>query len=173
MIEKVLRLREAGYVRRCHTARIVGEDYTVGQHSYNMAALLFVLHPKPTKALYEAILLHDSSERWLGDMPAPVKYLNSGLVERYKQVSERVEVKVGIDKPLTNLTKDEQKWLKALDQIEFFLFCNDQVNGFRNQHMARCLEYVEEWITDNFSKLPALCQGFMSDFEFRRTDERI
>ena len=171
-IEKVLRLREAGFVRRCHTARIVGE-YDVAQHSYGMMTLLYVLHPEPTKALYTAILLHDVHERFTGDIPAPIKHLNSGLYERFRDVAELVEVKIGIDKPLTFLTHEERQWVRTLDNLEFFLFCNDQIYGFGNDHMKRCLQTAEKWFKDNFSEMPIPCQEFVTNFKWMRTNEQI
>jgi len=172
MIEKALRLREAGHVNRCHVNRIVG-NYDVAQHCYGMATLLYVLHPSPTKALYTAILLHDAHERYTGDVPSPVKRLNCGLHERFLEVAELVEVKLGIDTSLTLLTDEERQWLRTLDNLEFFLFCTDQVYGYSNAHMKRCLQTAEDWFKDNYSEMPTPCQEFVNNFEWRRTNEQI
>ena len=71
---RVLAAREGGNVLRCHTVPHHGQ-YSVGKHSYDALSLLLLLHPNPSMNLVKATLWHDCAERFVGDMPAPAKWL--------------------------------------------------------------------------------------------------
>lgn len=116
-------LREAGHVQRCHNLPHHGE-YTVGKHSYDALSLLFVLYPgDPSINLIKSVLWHDSAERYLGDVPAPAKWTNPDLKEIYETIENETLKRHGC---AFELTENEHLWLKAIDMVEFWLWCLDQ-----------------------------------------------
>jgi len=116
-------LLEAGRVRRLHTVPLI-QHYDVAQHSWNMATLLLTLHPNPTLNLLRAVLLHDAHERWTGDVPAPIKWDDPTLASALHRLEEKAQTALGIK---INLDEGEQRWLRALDILELYLFCTDEM----------------------------------------------
>lgn len=165
-IKKVLRLREAGKVERCHTLPIAGRHgYTVGQHVYDMLALLVVLHPSPSPQLFRAVVYHDAHERWTGDIPGALKYLTPELARYMDEQKGRIDKLVGYDVPLS---PEDAKWLKALDRIEFWLWCEDQV-ALGNKHVEGRLDAVIHQLHD--TPMPDSCRDFMIEFDWHRTGD--
>lgn len=166
-VTKVLRLREAGNVERCHTLPHA-DTYSVGKHVYDMLALLVVLHPNPSAQLFRAIVYHDAHERWTGDIPGALKYLTPDLARYMDEQKDRIDDMVGYGPYLEFLTADEKKWLKALDRIEFFLWCEDQV-AMGNRHISGRLDAVIAQLES--TPLPDPCQLFLRDFKWHRTGD--
>lgn len=135
-------LREAGAVARCHTFPHCG-DYSVGQHSWDAASLLLALHPHPTIALVKAVLWHDVAERWTGDVPAVAKWRSPELVDALALAEARVFDALGIQ-PLDGLTLNEQIWLHAVDKLELWLWCKDQLQ-LGNRRAAAVLGRLDSW----------------------------
>lgn len=123
MANKVMLFREAGRVRRLHTVPLT-QHYDVAQHSYNMAVMAMAICPAPSQELIEACLFHDVHERWTGDAPAPVKWAEVNLANAMRAVEVRINHELNIE---PNLTDSEQRWLKGLDLLELFLFCQDEL----------------------------------------------
>lgn len=139
---KIKILREGNKVRRCHVLPHIGE-YTVGQHSADALGLLFTLYPgKPSLNLIQALLTHDITERFLGDMPSTAKGLCPELGEAYTKAEVILEKKLGTDFKL-NLT--EHKWLRAIDILELYLWSVEQLY-MGNQN-------VRPWLQKLYSKL--------------------
>lgn len=160
-------LREGGATLRCHTNKHIG-DYTVGQHSYDAAAIIFALHPAPTLNLIKAMLFHDVAERWVGDAPAPAKWHNEALGEEYAKAELVVMEKLGLE---FNLTFDELQWLHGADRLELFLWCHDQLQ-LGNQHIRNMLGQLHIWFEENQAGLPPQINEFFRDFEWKRLNER-
>mgnify|MGYP000440970960 CR=1 FL=1 len=70
--ERVKFLREAADVQRLHVIRTIGE-YSNGQHTFNMLAMLRLLWPDAPRHLIWAILEHDIPERVIGDVPSAIR----------------------------------------------------------------------------------------------------
>jgi len=176
VLEQILKLREAGKVRRCHMTPHHGE-YTVGQHCYDMLTLLHVLHPKASIGLLKAVIFHDTHERWTGDMPMTMKSLDQGTSARFQETCERVEIRVGLGIPeiMRELSPSEQEWLKAIDKLDMFLWCQDQ-EAMGNRHVEQMTRSMGEWFRSNKTILPQPVLNFLTAFEmegWRRTDERL
>lgn len=169
LLERVLRLREASNVERCHNIRhSIG--YPVGKHSFDMLLLLDILHPDPSIQLYQAIIRHDLHERWTGDLPAPVKSLDPELSAAMVNAAVLVEEIMGIE---YELTSDDERWLKALDMVDFYFWALDEVHS-GNEHVRRSLDEVVERIKS--FDLPAEVQELFDvteDIGWYRTDERL
>jgi len=133
-----------------------------------MLCLLMELHPEPTLELYQAIMTHDMAERWTGDSPAIIKRSFPALKSALTEAEEFVRKKTGIECDCF----DPDGWISALDNIEFFLWCDDQINlgnvGIRGKRKE-----VENWFMENFKTLPAECQEFMKRYEWQRTADYL
>ncbi|QDP61583.1 MAG: hypothetical protein Tp138OMZ00d2C19078261_44 [Prokaryotic dsDNA virus sp.] len=123
-VQRVKFAREAGAVRRLHIHRIIGE-YDVGQHTYGALCLLRVLNPSAAARLIWAVLSHDKPERLTGDIPSPAKNETHWFcASHYAEHENQILTDTGFD--WDELTEEEEQWLKAVDALEFFLFCLDQ-----------------------------------------------
>ena len=153
LYKKIVAMREAGNVERCHVAPHIG-SYTVGKHSYDAVSLLLLLHPDPTVRLIRAVQWHDSAERWVGDMPATAKWVNPELGTQYElcetSVMNKVDVVAG---DLARLTDEERDWLNAVDKFELYMWCLDQ-EAFGNKHVQHFKANLEQWFDNVWTKIP-------------------
>lgn len=150
--EQVLRvrlLREGGHVQRCHNLPHHGE-YSVAAHSWHVAILLMVLHPNPSKELLLAALTHDVAERWTGDVPAPAKWASPKLKDHLDALEGGIEIALGI---ASQLTTEEQRWLKACDLLELELWCMDQI-ALGNKVALKVQQNITLWYNQNWRSWP-------------------
>jgi 5'-deoxynucleotidase YfbR-like HD superfamily hydrolase len=116
--------REGGQVLRNHTCPHIG-TYSVAEHSHQMLVLLYGLHPYPSVHLAKAITYHDLAERYVGDLPAPVRLSDPDVGAAVKHLEREVSRRMGLEVPLTD---EEVRWLNALDKVEHYLWCRDQIS---------------------------------------------
>lgn len=135
-----------------------------------MLLLLDVLYPcDPSYALVRAILYHDTHERWIGDMPGPVRKRFPYYGETKKQAAAEAEEILGLPGD-TLLTIDEKRWLKALDHLDFMLWCDDQIAmGNLNPEPARA--GTRRWFDNN--EVPKEVMSFILQYHWKRTSEDI
>lgn len=165
-VKNVIRMREGGHVQRCHCFPHHG-SYDVAQHTFHMLLLLDVLHPDPPQELYRSILRHDLFERWTGDSPAAAKQVIPSLRMVLRAGEEDIEEMTGIKRFVT-----EDPWLKALDELEFLLWCDDQIAlGSKIAEMKR----AEVWgaLLRAWEKLPKEVQQFLEDYKWQRTKDSL
>lgn len=121
--------REAGEIVRCHTmGSSIDQGYNIGNHCYNCLCLLFLLKRDPSLNLIKAVLWHDTSERWLGDLPATAKWVYTDVSKEYEEAEKSVMRDLGICYQDT-LTSEEMKWLKAVDILELWLWTIGQITS--------------------------------------------
>lgn len=166
-IQQVLALREAGYVQRCHTMIYMGA-YNNAMHSYGVASLLFMLHPKPVpSALIEAALFHDAHERWTGDIPSPAMWISKELDAAQDLLAMKVEQKIGILQEV--LTEEEYSWLKGCDYLELFLWVSEQTQlGNKTIVPMLRLMIIELTRRRDEGKLPEPIVDFFNNFMWER-----
>ena len=145
-MDSIKALWESGDVERFHTVPHL-RPYTVAQHCWRMLMLLYKLHPCPHRQLVGAILFHDSAERWTGDIPAPAKWW---IVDAdFDVVEERILTGLGVH---FDLEDHDQHWLKALDLLELYLYCLDELslgNSNLQQVSHVCLRILNElWVPE-------------------------
>jgi 5'-deoxynucleotidase YfbR-like HD superfamily hydrolase len=164
-IDKVLRARQAGGVKRCHTTPYAG-SYTVSEHTCQMLFLLDVLCPKAPLRLWRAILHHDLHEYYTGDLPSSVRVVDPELRAAFEGAGEVVSEHFGWS-TAADLSEDERRWLKALDCLELFLWCHDELN-MGNDHAFPILEFLIAWFDANKTNVPYVVRSFVNRFEWRR-----
>jgi 5'-deoxynucleotidase YfbR-like HD superfamily hydrolase len=168
VVDRVLRAREGGHVKRCHCIPFHGE-YTVATHTFQMLVLLEELHPAPTLALMRAILTHDLHERWTGDTPGCAKFYNAEFGKTVEDLERKIRQKVGYP-ALDALSQADGCWLRSLDKVELLLWAHDQ-EAMGNQNQRVLKENVEEWIGTNWDIIPLQIQLFLKEFRWDRTQE--
>jgi len=124
--DEILAMRASGYVRRWHTLTTLRQQNDA-EHSAQAATLLILLHPDPPLHLVKAMLWHDYSERVVGDVPAPVRRKFPAFAEMYEQIEQVVAMEEQPTRAAIKLTEDETKWLKAIDVLELFLWCREEI----------------------------------------------
>lgn len=159
--------REAGFVKRCHNSRTLGSEYNIAEHSWQVLALLYRLHPEPSRNLIWALAFHDCAERYLGDQPASVGWFNGGLRAAQQKAEDEVLTRLGVG---FDLSPEEEAWLKALDRLELLMWTEDQL-AFGNHHVSNINRTVREWFRDVWREIPKPVQDFISTYEWRRTSE--
>lgn len=140
-----LRQREAAKVERAHTLPHIG-SYPVGLHSANMALLLMLLNPAAKLPLVRACLLHDAPERWLGDVPAPLKWYSAELKDALHAADHRVAVEV-FKYDEHALSTEDLQWLKAVDAMEFWMWCIDQLH-MGNHTVVHAERHVRHYLRE-------------------------
>lgn len=125
MTDPVKFLREAGRIRRCHSLPVVFGEYNIAHHVYGVMTIILTCHPAPSTALLRAALVHDAAERVVGDVPAPVKWLNSDLARDFRDLERRV-----LRKNLPGeikLDAEDERWLASADTLDLWLWAGEQV----------------------------------------------
>lgn len=156
----IRRLREGGHVQRCHVLYHRDHGYTDGKHSFDAASLLLVLHPCPPIHLIKMVLWHDVGERYVGDLPASAKWASAMLSAAYEALERQVLESHFVMKPLLEaMTKWDWQWLKALDAVEFYLWCEDQLAA-GNRHVEMAWRNITEALETMRPNMPTPVQTF-------------
>ena len=168
-VDRIKATREAGNVRRFHVVPHVGE-YTVGKHSYDAVSMLLVLHLNPSIHLVKALLWHDGAERWVGDMPRPAVSYNEALFHAHDQAHMSALQTWEMYEGFEFLTDEDFRWLNAIDTLESWVWCQDQI-AFGNRHCEKTLLYLSRSIEREFSNFPEPCREFYAKYEWTRLPE--
>ena len=169
-IHKIRAIREGGNTERAHTIPHHG-TYRVAEHSWNVATLLAVLHPDPSRDLILAGMWHDVHERWTGDIPGSIKWGFSDILKgEIKKLIADVESGLGIDHIL-NLLPEDLKWLKACDMLEFWLWSIDQ-QALGNCNAVEGRSNAEYWFSTHEDDIPDMVLNFMTNYQWCRTSDR-
>lgn len=127
--------RDAGNVRRYHTARIIGEQ-TVATHSFNMCLILMEVLENPSVNVLKAAMFHDLPELVTGDVPATFKWKFPAVADVLTATEDVIieEFKLNVE-----LTDEERRALKFSDMLELCMFCCEQLE-LGNRSMLPILE---------------------------------
>jgi len=162
--DRVVYLREASNVERCHTLPHHG-SYTVGKHSYDAVMLLLALKPDASLNLIKAVLYHDLGERFTGDMPWPAKRADGEMAKRLDQFEARARNFLALG---VKLDSEERRWLHAVDQVEMLLWCKDQL-GLGNMNAASIIGGLLSSL--NHSDLPQVVTEFINSHTWTRNPD--
>ncbi len=170
--ERLRAQREGGQVTRCHTTPH-HRHYDNAQHSFNMLLLLFELHPNPSMQMVRAVMYHDLAERYTGDLPSTVRHYRPEVKEEMVMLAKLIDDQMGTSYHWY-LTNDDEIWLKALDDLEFYLWCCDQsaLGNFaisvKIEAMHQCFDKLRA-----AGRLPDPVDQFLKEFKNGRGPERI
>lgn len=149
LVDEVTSLRYAGGVTRWHTMPHLGEQ-SVAEHSGQAVSLILMLHPNPSISLVKAMSWHDTAERHVGDVPAPVRRVNKEFSDHYERCEEEFmkETHPAAWNAIGSLTALEFAWLKAVDVLELIMYCGDQ-QLLGNSHAKVVQERAVAWLVQN------------------------
>jgi len=143
--ERIVTLREGGFVKRWHADRIIQEDL-VGQHSHQMLVLGYtILEDRMTPALAKAVTFHDAGHEGLvGDWPWGAKkpLSNNRARDLEHELAEMVREKLRI---VVELTDQEASDLAFLDLLEPTFYALDEVkmgNRFMEVKAENCVRVL-------------------------------
>lgn len=123
---------EAGKVQRYHThPRFARLGQTDADHSWGVAALILQMHPNPSKELLTAAILHDTGERFAGDLPAPVKRDNPELAKAHALMEDQLR-HAFIFRGDYDLDASDTDWLKLCDMVECVLYASVTIPDILN-----------------------------------------
>ena len=104
--------------------------------------ILQYLNPNVSKEAILRALTHDVAELFTGDVPAPVKWANTDLVEVLKRIEDKYESDIGIG---YKLSPEETALGKQADMFELLVFCVRQRrlgNTNMNEVFSNGVEYL-------------------------------
>ena len=161
LARKTLATYGGGMVQRYHTHPIVAHTGQMNSgHQWGVAVLVLTIWPDASRALVVEAISHDAGERWAGDDPAMMKWLNPQIVEmKHKLETEAREKHSTL--PMQDLTPAEKRKLKLCDKLECILWC-----AFR---APRVLEQ-EDWVQMAASIVRDAAE-FERDIEFQEIIE--
>jgi 5'-deoxynucleotidase YfbR-like HD superfamily hydrolase len=143
MLEKILKLREGGAVRRYHTAR-TNRVQTVADHSHGVACLLCILVSNPRSQLLQAALYHDMAECVTGDAPATAKWKSPALSIALEDMEGDFAAFYGLAQALS---AEECRMLKIADLLELVIWNIEDFrmgNEYAGDIVRRGLDYLDK-----------------------------
>lgn len=117
-------IRHGSKINRYHTMPSLGQQQTVGMHSYNVITIIHTLWPDCRKELLLAAAYHDIPEQMTGDVPSHVKWANPDLAATLDSTEENFLKEHGI---YFELTDSEKRMLLLADLMELILYCHEMV----------------------------------------------
>lgn len=131
--------------KRFHTIRTVHEN-TVGQHSFGVAMLYYIIAIEPSLNGVMTALTHDLAEYKTGDVPAPAKR-ELGLREQFAAYEANVMAAAGFPAFEATLDADDKWVVKLADALDGLVFCGyERKMGNRqaNEAFDNFCQYVTE-----------------------------
>ena len=166
---RILKIREGAAVQRCHTIPHHG-SYSNGAHQYGCVMLYFHLHPTPHMLTVRAILAHDLGERWVGDNPAPAKWsMDADLRIELEGLEHRALRSLG---EMWELGPEEARWLKAVDMLDMWLWCHEQI-ALGNQYAQIICDRIDKLFNEKPENYPEQVIAFVADYYWTRTSDDI
>lgn len=141
---------ESGRTIRYHSNPTMNHlGQSVADHTWGMIAMLFYLHPNPGQNLIGYITFHDSEERWVGDIPYPVKKAMPDLIAQHEAIGAIFCRKMGI--PHFVISEEDRKWVKLLDRLEAYQFAklHRKIDQDWAQNNKDCLDAARELGVDH------------------------
>lgn len=141
-IKCIIQTRAGGKVERCHTIPHNG-SYSTAAHQWGVAMLLRYLYPNDFAELVEHALTHDVAEAWLGDLPAPVRWVLGDVNNKIQDEEDKILRKYGL--PTTkDLTGPQLFKIRVCDMLELYLWCREQA-AMGNLFTLECESAVCSW----------------------------
>lgn len=139
----------------------------LSEHGYGVGSLFFLLcgelDLEPTAEDVFMAMNHDFAETYTGDLNRLIKHKNSETKESWQIIEDQIlPENVGKYSDFKLEEHFEEKMLSVLhlsDDIEAFLYCNEEYNG-GNMHLARARTFYLNRITE------ALREPFLSELNW-------
>jgi len=168
--ERVLALREGGWVDRMHTVPKLRRYDTAG-HQWNVTMLMMQLFPDDVSpALIWVCMTHDVPERWVGDTPYPAKkWLNPDLGEALTDSERKVADMLDIN---AELSLREGAILRICDMLEFFLWAREEVMMGNNLFAGKYRESLHTLMAmELYDDISTVVQGAIGEGEISEDQE--
>lgn len=147
--ERLKFIYKGAKTKRFHTADTLTEQ-TVGEHSFGVAWLVWLIAPTARKELLLAALAHDLAEHIVGDVSSPAKRRFPALKTALDAAEGTLLKDMGLDFE-SGLTDFEHRILKIADMLDGMLFCvRERRMGSRvvDDVYTNFRKYLEEVIKD-------------------------
>lgn len=110
-----------GQTVRYHTNPVMSRLHqTDADHSWGVAMIILKLHPNPSRNLVAQAIVHDSGEKWAGDLSYPFKRMYPEIGHSHADAEKQLALDHKI--PQYELTPEEQTWLRLADRLECHYF---------------------------------------------------
>lgn len=110
-----------GQTVRYHTNPVMSRLHqTDADHSWGVAMIILKLHPNPSRNLIAQAIVHDSGEKWAGDLSYPFKRMYPQIGHSHADAEKQLALDHKI--PQYELTKEESEWLRFADRLECHYF---------------------------------------------------
>jgi hypothetical protein len=110
-----------GQTVRYHTNPVMGRlQQTDADHSWGVAMIILSLHPDPSRNLVAQAIVHDSGEKWAGDLSYPFKKMYPSIRDAHADAEKQLAMDHRI--PQFELTLNEVEWLRFADRLECHLY---------------------------------------------------
>ena len=137
-------------MRRYHTVPHVAITETVGHHTANVIALLFVIYRgTPPVHLIRRALHHDVAEATMGDVPATAKWKFPEVRKALHQAEEVLERRYSLATD-ASLTPVEKEILKFADMYDLTLKAEEEVKA-GNQYFNEIYLNGREYLVKHYS----------------------
>ncbi|QIW87887.1 hypothetical protein Ab1vBOLIVR5_gp239 [Agrobacterium phage OLIVR5] len=149
----------SGIIRNHTTMVSNGSAYSNGAHIGNCIQLLLLVLPTASPALIRHTVFHDYPEFVTGDIVGDAKVKFPEL----KAVVDIIEEK--IDKEFIildgyDMNEAEQKFLKALDRLELYIWCLEQYQlGCRSPRFMKMVDRLEIAVVDFINAGSKIAKG--------------
>jgi len=142
-ISRLKWIKRWGLMRNAHVENVVEHSWDVAVISHALALIKnrYFQGQVDANAVATAALYHDITEVITGDLPTPIKYHSSAILEAYKQIESQAEQKLLNLLPEvliadyrqlidhSHIPIDQQQIIKAADKISAYLKCQAELNA--------------------------------------------
>ena len=170
-IDHIKATRQGGAVERCHTVPHHG-SYNVAQHTINCVCLLYALWQKqydeePKHNMVKSMLYHDVVENWIGDIPGGM-YKHLAVEEAITPIADKYKYQYKLNTLL--LTPEEQEWHYAIDKLELWLWCLDQLQ-LGNKNITRWEVFIRNDALLSKPTTPSIIKSFVKQYTVKRLED--
>lgn len=139
--------------KRFHTRDMLTSQ-NVGEHSFGVAMLVYLMEPQARKEVLLSALTHDLAEHQIGDISSPVKRANPMLAEMLQVMETKLLDNLGLEFESV-LTPSEAALVKAADMLDGLMFCvRERRMGGRGEVSAIYKRYTS-YFDEQLHLLPA------------------
>jgi hypothetical protein len=141
MLQRILKLRDGGAVRRFHTLR-TNRVQSVAEHSHGVAMLVLAVYPEAECSVLRAALYHDLPEVMTGDIPATSKWLSPALAREENLLAGIFREHHGLELALSGFEKDLLKWCDMMELVLWTMEEGTLGNDYAGEVTQRGLDFL-------------------------------